>query len=212
MGSIVLTSRIDGLGLRLEKSMTRTATGGDVRSTYFPMGHAGVLTTRTDNNTGVITMNAGGHGITSGMRVAIRWSSGIQTHVTVGAVGGNTIPIDLGVGNNLPIATTAVVVSQEYVTDLTFHSNGLVLLAGQLDWEDPGTEVTVPVQFFASDGTTIVASASFVDDDVLVYDVSAGITNPFDLEADDPTTFVGSNPSTTSDVTLNLAVLVESLE
>lgn len=75
---------------------------------------AGVLTTRTDDNTGTITMNDAGHLITTGAKVDIYWDDGtqigVQRYSTVGTVSGTAVPIDLGVGDNLPTQTTAVIV------------------------------------------------------------------------------------------------------
>ena len=71
----------------------------------------GELTLRTDDNTGTITMNDAGHGITTGAKVDVYWAGGVQYNVTVGTVSGASVPIDLGSGDDLPSEDTAVVVS-----------------------------------------------------------------------------------------------------
>jgi hypothetical protein len=67
----------------------------------------GTLSTRTDDNTGTLTMDTG-HGITTGATIDLYWSGGSRRGVTVGTVATNSVPIDLGSGDNLPIATTAI--------------------------------------------------------------------------------------------------------
>lgn len=67
----------------------------------------GTLTTRTDNDTGTLTMEAS-HGITTSAVVDVYWSGGARYGMTVGTVSGTSVPIDGGSGDNLPIATTAI--------------------------------------------------------------------------------------------------------
>lgn len=67
---------------------------------------SGSLTTRTDDDTGTLTM-AGGHGITTGQSLILLWEGGSRT-VNAGTVAGNSVPIDGGVGTILPDAATAV--------------------------------------------------------------------------------------------------------
>ncbi len=65
----------------------------------------GQLTTRTDFNTGTLTMN-GGHGITTG-RIDVYWSGGCRYGMT-GTVTINSIAVDGGAGDDLPDNLTAV--------------------------------------------------------------------------------------------------------
>jgi hypothetical protein len=67
----------------------------------------GQLTTRTDNDTGELTMTAG-HGITTGARLDVYWSGGSRRGMTVGTVATNQVPIDGGAGDNLPANLTSI--------------------------------------------------------------------------------------------------------
>src|SRR4051812_43765099 len=67
----------------------------------------GQLTTRTDNNTGVLTM-AGGHGILNGDRLDVYWTGGSRRGMSVTGVSTNLVTIDLGAGDNLPTNLTNV--------------------------------------------------------------------------------------------------------
>jgi hypothetical protein len=128
MPTINIGISASGLGESISQSVARTADGGDVRKPTVPHGFAGTLTTRTDNNTGTITL-AGGHGIVTGDKVDIYFADGVQYNVTVGTVSGNSMPFDLGIGTNLPIATTAVVVSKRLRVVLTIDIDNLSVLA-----------------------------------------------------------------------------------
>lgn len=70
---------------------------------------AGTLSTRTDNSAGTLTL-ASGHTITTGMKFDLYWSAGSRRNITAGTVSGTSVPFVLGdsLGDNLPIATTAI--------------------------------------------------------------------------------------------------------
>lgn len=73
----------------------------------IPAAKVGALTTRTDSDTGVLTMTAG-HGITTGAKLDIFWLDAAtgdpksRRHMTAGTVSTNSVPIDGGSGDNLP--------------------------------------------------------------------------------------------------------------
>lgn len=69
----------------------------------------GQLTTRTDNDTGVITATTG-HGIVNG-RLDVYWDGGHRRGMTV-TVATDALSVDLGAGDNLPTNLTNVTLSQ----------------------------------------------------------------------------------------------------
>jgi hypothetical protein len=95
----------------------------------------GQLTTRTDNDTGELTMDSG-HGITTGAR-----------GMTVGTVATNAVPIDGGAGDNLPTNLTsitacvpqeeALAVEGDDVTAIEYYASkrGTIVLADGSDVE-----------------------------------------------------------------------------
>lgn len=114
------------VSLKVEKKVTihgsphteRLTVTADNQGTISPTlaaAKTGTLSTRTDNDTGTITGQAS-HGVTTGARLDIYWFNadgsvaGSRRGVTVGTVSGNSIPIDSGAGDNLPIATTALTI------------------------------------------------------------------------------------------------------
>jgi len=73
----------------------------------------GILTTRTDANTGVVT--AAGHGLAEGDYADIFWSGGARDHMSVTAVSGNAVSVDGGTGDDLPAEDTAVLITESFV-------------------------------------------------------------------------------------------------
>ena len=100
---------------------------------------AGTLTTRTDANTGTITLSTG-HGILDADVVDVYWKVGeewfCQYQVTVGTVSGNAVPIDSGVGTDLPTTSTVVYVKKCIVKVLTITAADI--LAFVLHSKHPG--------------------------------------------------------------------------
>lgn len=96
-----------GLPTAFSLSTTISSGLGTPFSETLAVAKAGTLTTRTDDNTGSLTM-AGGHGITDGQRLDVYWSGGTRRGMTVGTVATNVVPIDGGAGDVLPSAATAI--------------------------------------------------------------------------------------------------------
>lgn len=201
MSSVNYFARVEGLGEAQNKQMTRTADGGDVRAIRVPHGFNGTLTTRTDGNTGVITLSPG-HGIATGDKVDIYWAGGVQKNVTVGTVSTNSMPFDLGVGRDLPAATTAVVVTKQVDLAASIISSGLAFMSAQTVF-DATSETAQSSIVFAENSTDITLTA----DDVRIFDVTGGDANPLNQDNDDTVNILGSTGSSTSDATITLIVL-----
>lgn len=133
-------------------------------------GKTGSLTTRTDADTGTLTM-AGGHGITTGQRLDVYWTEagveGSRRGMTVGTVSVNSVPIDGGTGDNLPTNTTAViaavpeentfVVTGDNVTGLTLWVDGVrgaISVCNASNVELYGKTLTDGFMWFTGEGPT----------------------------------------------------------
>lgn len=130
----------------------------------------GELTTRTDNDTGTLTMVTG-HGITTGATIDIYWVGGSRRGVTVGAVAGDSVPFDTGAGDNLPALNTDVTVQvvDEEVCDLV--GDNLVGLAIYMD--NPGTVVLLD-----SGDAELFSFVTALTKDGFVWDSANHYTNP----------------------------------
>lgn len=102
----------------------------------------GTLSTRTDDNTGTLTMT-GGHGITDAAKVDVYWSGGKRRGMTVGTVATNSVPIDGGTGDVLPIATTAVTVQVVRDENATFAAADCTGIFFQVQGNERATIVLI---------------------------------------------------------------------
>lgn len=95
------------LGMSFPRVTTLEADGAVVKTPTIAAAKTGTLTTRTDANTGTLTMSAS-HGITTGARLDLYWTGGARRGITVGTVSVNSVPFDLGSGDDLPTNNTAI--------------------------------------------------------------------------------------------------------
>jgi hypothetical protein len=109
---VVLTETVPEASWSSEGQILRpsTVTAGRL----VPHAAIGTLTTRTDDETGTLTMDEAAHGIETGNIINLSWATGARNTITVGTVSGTSVPIgadDEGTGDDLPIATTEVTAS-----------------------------------------------------------------------------------------------------
>ena len=169
-------------------------------------GKAGTVSLRTDNNTGELTMGAG-HGINTGDILNIHWRIGTtnycQRKVTAGTVAGNTVPVDLGVGDDLPVLTTAVVVSVQRVEKVTANAAGLQIM-GLLAQDLTGVAVEGVQLEFKTGAGTVAYSPLLKLGDLVQSDVAAGEANP--LGATDIATITMTNGNSTLPIDLQILI------
>ncbi len=115
-------------GTTITSTIRRTEEIAERVSLSMAAGLAGTLSTRTDNDTGVLTV-ATGHGITISDTVAVFWNGGFVKNCDVTAVTSTTISIDAAIGDNLPTATTAIVVSKQNSYSLLLSGDTLRVMA-----------------------------------------------------------------------------------
>lgn len=120
-----------------------------------PAARPGELTTRTDANTGTLTLETG-HGVTTGATngLNVYWDGGSRTGMTVGTVSGDSVPVDGGAGDDLPALNTDVTAMVPVTESLEFTGDnavGIVLsspVAGHVHLFDDG-DAEVPGSPFA---------------------------------------------------------------
>lgn len=134
-------------------------------------GKAGTLSTRTDNDTGTLTLGSG-HGIETGAIIDLYWEGGIQRGVTVGTVSGTSVPIDAGVGDNLPAQDTAIVACVVTVFDVDVVGNTVALAAVVT------RQARASCEFQENDGTPIV-SLDLAAGEIWDWADVQGVANPF---------------------------------
>jgi hypothetical protein len=165
----------------------------------MPAAIAGTLSTRTDANTGILTVPSG-HGITADDTVAVFWAGGSRFDVDVTAVTSTTISIDLGDGADLPVVTTPIVVGKESVHALPITGNQLAAFA-------IGCDNRVSINF------RDVSNASQLRYDIAAKEgrswiIGTDVTNP--LAGDVVTSIVVANGGTSA-APISMGLLVSTI-
>lgn len=116
-------------------------------SDAIPVAQAGELTTRTDNDTGELTMENADHGILTGDKLDLYFEGGTRRRMTVGTVAGLAVPIDAGAGDNLPALNSAIIAAVPVQKDVAATVADIVAY---------GVKASVESQFhfMESNGTT----------------------------------------------------------
>lgn len=127
-GSARIVTRATVAGVTIESIFNRSDELEQAFQAELPPAIEGVLTTRTGDTAGVITVSEG-HGITDADTIAIFWEDGSSFAASVDATTATTITIDALSGDSLPTQDTAVVVGKEQVHSLPFDGDDLSVLA-----------------------------------------------------------------------------------
>lgn len=204
MPTLNLVIGVNGLGASINRSTPRTADGGGVVEIAVPVGKAGSLTTRSDHDTGIVTMSSGSHGISSSDVVDLFWSGGARFGITVGSVSGTSVPIggdDSGTGDVLPASSTAVVVSPRVAFNASIDGDELSAIALQQSFL-VSTETAESRVSLRDTGAAEIEGLTLAANTPRLFDITGGDTNVF---TGNPITngFV-SNGSTTNAGTLKI--------
>jgi hypothetical protein len=197
MSTATVSNTVTALGKTFTSGRTTTADGGVIKDPTLAAAKTGGLTTRTDANTGTLTMTAG-HGITTGQRLDVYWDGGARYGMTVGTVSTNSVPIDGGGGDDLPAAATAITAM---VPQLETFSAETAALRGLF------VGAPVPAYVVILDAADAVLKAVYVDGaaDAYQWDVGSDAANPL---SDDAATAYFSHGSSTASRQVTAVALV----
>lgn len=203
MPSVTFAQSISGGGVTIQtQPIIRTSSAPIALEDTLSAAKSGTLTTRTDDNTGTLTM-AAGHGFTDGQIIDIYWSGGVQRSVTVGTVATNSVPIDSGIGDNLPIATTAITAVVQQSINLAIDGDNAKIVAIVLETTTKTLATAANVQFRDA-AADVIAEIDLVTNVPQVWDIQGGSANPF---TGDPITNLKAsqaNVTTTETYTLKI--------
>lgn len=187
---------VSAAGVSISSNATRTASQGiEPVDTDLPAGKAGILSTRTDNDTGVATLSAG-HGLQTGDKVDVYWDGGMRYGMTA-TVAGNDVTIDQGAGTNLPTQGTVLVVTRQVSLDVTFDGDNLVLIAASAAQRSHLT--------FVDAGGATLAAVEIGAGEAWAWLSGTGATNP--LSGNAVASIKASNGSSTNSSNLKLTGL-----
>ncbi len=204
MATVTHAQSISGGGVTIQtQPVVRTNSGAISLEDTLSAAKTGTLTTRTDNNTGTLTMTAG-HGLTDGQVIDIYWSGGVQYGVTVGTVSTNSVPIDGGIGDNLPTANTAITAVVQKSVNLAIDGDEVDIIAVVLETVDKSLRTAGHIQFRDSANDQI-AEIDLVANVPQVWDIAGGSANPF--TGDPITNLKVSQAGTSSTETYTLKIV-----
>ena len=204
MPTLSFSLSVSGLGGTISKQYTRSGDGGGTVEIAVPRGYAGTLSTRTDDETGTLTL-ADGHGISTSQVIDLYWDGGSRRNITVGTVAGNSVPIgadNSGDGDDLPTENTEIVASSRVEFNAAIDGDEVSLFAMQMYYPTGATE-------------TAVSHLSLEDDDdneIEAYNLTANIPHVIDVDGGHENTLTGSpieagvisNASATYDAVLKM--------
>lgn len=193
-GSARIRVQTSVAGISLESTIVRNEELEQAVQVELAAGIAGVLSTRTDNDAGVLTVGSG-HGVTTDDSIAIFWADGSMYSGNVTATTATTITFDSGLGDDLPDAASAVVIGVEQSHSFSIVGDNLVVLAIQC----PNRSI---VQFF--DSTTLDLVYDMEADEGRLWISDQGVTNP--LATDNTDSVKVANGETTA-TTLKIGTL-----
>lgn len=157
-------------GISFTSRATRTADSHIGHSHELAAAVAGVLSVRTDNDTGSVLSS--GHGFGGGEVVDIFWDGGRRYGVTLGLTDVDNFTIDLGAGDNLPVITTPLTVCEQTVIDTDFDGDLLVAILA--------SSTQKGCLCFRSAGPVVELVIDLVAGEMYQWLSDTGLTNPLD--------------------------------
>lgn len=172
------TIQATAFGRPCNKDISITSETGQPWSPTVAKAWAGQLTTRTDANTGVVTMADAGHAIANGTKVMVYWEDDVVAHTagrrrfqSVTGVAGTAVTLDLGAGDNFPTVLTNVIICTMEQVNVALVGDDCMGIAL------PGISAEMSTIFHAGDASELLyvalsAQAGYV------WTSAEGITNP----------------------------------
>lgn len=204
MPSVTHAQSISGGGVSIQtQPVIRTNSGPIGLEDTLSAAKTGALTTRTDANTGTLTMDVG-HGFTDGQVIDIYWSGGVQYGAVIGTVSVNSVPIDSGIGDDLPADESPITAVVQKSVNLAIDGDEVDIIAVVLETVDKSLRTAGHVQFRDAANDEI-AEIDLVTNVPQVWDIAGGAANPF---AGDPITNLKvSQGNSTSTETYTLKIV-----
>jgi len=195
----VFTNTISLAGINISSTITRTKEGQQSVEPSLPAGKTGTLSTRTDDNTGVVTAESG-HGITISDTVDVYWTGGVRYGMSVTNVATDDVTVDLGDGDVLPDQDTAVIITPRVEVDIDFTGDNVEMFAALCDKR--------AYIEFTTEGDANITESELLAGEAWSWHNNSGVTNPF------ASAVVGKVQATCGEATagtLQIGVLLDSV-
>lgn len=191
-------------------SVVRSGDHPNVFEVPLPVGAAGTLSTRTDNDTGVVT--AAGHTLLVGNKVNVFWSGGRRYGMTVSAVAGNDVTVgtlagEVGAGDAFPAQGTAVVITKQVQINSQIDGDEIEIIGVIAESSNPASTAKAHVDMQDS-GNVTVRQFDLTANQPQIHDIAGGAANPYTGNQIEKT--LAANGSSTEALTLKILSLEDS--
>lgn len=176
MPSAAYSVSLSSGGVAIAQAVLRTNNAPIALQESLVAGISGTLTTRTDNDTGIVTVAS--HTVLDTETVDLYWATGSRYNCDVTAVTGTTISIDVGSGDNLPSASTAVVICEHVPFNLLIDGDNAKIIGICAESTTATSTSKARVTFKDSGGST-VATVLLTANVPQIWDIEGGATNSF---------------------------------
>lgn len=192
---IVVSAQI--AGQTITQVTTDSHDGGNTVTAYPLAATSGTLSTRTDNDTGVVT--ASGHSISTSDVVDVYWTGGMRYGMTA-TVSGDDITVDGGAGDNLPTVDSAVTIAQQEIVQMDFDGTKLIALV-------VGSDLRCSLDFQTSGNSSLLHVELAGSGEAYTWSTSHGASTPLNGTLDHVDLSCGS---TTAAATISIAAAYAS--
>lgn len=190
-------------GVTIAKNWTRDGEHPNPYEVTLPVAQDGDLTTRTDDNTGVVTMDDAGHGIITGNKVDVYWTGGMRYGMDA-TVSGTAVSLDGGAGANLPADESPVVCCVQVNIPTQIDGDVAELFIASLEYAD-STSVKLGHIDLQDAGPATIAEKDLAANVPLFVDLGSDLANL--LTGNPITSCKASHNDTANAATLKIATL-----
>ncbi len=190
-------------GVSIAKNWTRSGEHPNPYEVTLPVAQDGDMTTRTDDNTGVVTMDAEGHGIETGDKVDVYWDGGMRYGMDA-TVSGTAVTLDGGAGAVLPADESPVVCCVQVDIPSQIDGDVAQLFLASLEYAD-STSTKVGHIDLQDAGPATIAEKDLEANVPLFVDLGSDLANL--LTGNPITSCKASHNDTANEATLKLATL-----
>lgn len=123
--NVSISARIGGKNLQSSKKLENDAL--QAREPTVAAAKAGTCTTQTDENSGVLTMDAG-HGFATSDKIDFYWTDpttgrAFSRRDMTATVSGNLVTLDGGSGDDFPVTTTVIAAMKPHIEQFDFEGD-----------------------------------------------------------------------------------------
>jgi hypothetical protein len=177
MELVSISVNIPAGGLTVNGNIQAQGTSQGNRQLSPIAAQAGLLTTRTSDTAGIVTLGAAPISISEGDKVDVYWENGLRYQMTVSSVASDAVTLTGGAGAVLPALDTPVTVGVLSSKTMQAGSNTMMVLGDALQHLAIGSDRQSSVVFLDADGA-VLAQVALPKNGGGVWPNGLGAANP----------------------------------